>query len=166
MMTLHTRNTIALQMMRGHFGNQCQGRALKAKPLPLLFIQTNLQLRSNTLSRRHLLHTTHLKVCKCYFSPFFCSQYYFWATASFWPSLNLGVLSAGYIQPADNFCSDRKACIPLQVQSTELSVDKSLVSCTCILPLLLQSQLWETATQFVHHSIQLHTAQWLQLDWV
>lgn len=163
-MTRHVRNAVALQMMWGHFGTQHQGRALKAKPLPLLFIQTNLQLRSITLSRRYLLHTSHLKVCECYLFPFLCSQCYCWSTAFLWPSLNLGVLSAGYIQLADNFYGDRRACIPLQAQSTELSVDKSLVSCTCKLPLLLQSQLQGTATQFVHHSVQLRIAWWLQLD--
>lgn len=165
-MTLHARNAIALQMVWSHFGHQCQGRALKAKPLPLLFVQTNLQLRSITESRRYLLHRSHLKVCKCYFSPFFCSQDYCWSTAFFWPPLNLGVLSAGYIQIADNFCGDRRASIPLQAQSTEWNVEKNLVSCTHTLPLLLQSQLWGTALQFVHHSIQPHIAQWLPLNWV
>lgn len=46
----------------GYFGNQRQGRALKAKPLCLFFVQTNLQLRSITLSRRYFTQTVSKSV--------------------------------------------------------------------------------------------------------
>lgn len=126
MLTPYARNAIALQMTWGCFGNQCHGRALKAKPLPLLFVHRNLQFRSITLSRRRLFTQAISKSVNVTFLPFSCSQHYFWISASFWSSLNLGVLSAGYIQFADNFYGGRRACIPLQAQSTNQVLPKAL----------------------------------------
>lgn len=116
MMALHTRNAIASQTVWGHFWN------LQVKTL--LFVQATLQLRSGTLSRRYVFQTNHLKVYKCYFSLFYCSQHYFWATASLW--LNLGVLPAGYIQLADNFYGGSVYLCRHKLQNEVLTKAKAL----------------------------------------
>lgn len=157
--------TLCEQMPRQSPESQTLTSSLRSDKSPAQVNYTEQEIFTSHKPSQVFIHRL-LKVCKCYFSPFFCSQRYCQSTAFLWPSLSLGVLSAGYIHLADNFCGDRRACIPLQAQSTEISVDKSLVSCMCKLPLLQQSQLQGTAARCVHHSLQLHVAQWLQLDWV